>query len=63
MKRGALVERLADVSHATYLRQKARDDPPADPTGQEATDHDRERAEDIVAELESLGVLKLDATG
>jgi hypothetical protein len=51
-----LVNKLAEVSHATYLRQKARKDPPADATGQEVTAHDRERAEDTVQELERLGI-------
>ena len=57
--REQLVDRLAEVSHKTYLRQKARNDPPADPTGQAVTAHDRERAEDTVAELERLGILRL----
>jgi hypothetical protein len=55
--REELVERLAEVSHETYLRQKARNDPPANPTGHEVTEHDRERAEDTVRELENLGLL------
>jgi hypothetical protein len=54
LTRDELVRRLADVSHATYLPQKARKDPPADPTGQESTPHDYERAEDTVHELERL---------
>jgi hypothetical protein len=56
LTRDELVRRLAEVSHATYLRQKARKGPPADPTGLEATPHDYERAEDTVQELERLGI-------
>jgi hypothetical protein len=56
LTREELVNRLAEVSHETYLRQKARGDPPADATGQEVTEHDRERAEDTVQELERLGI-------
>jgi hypothetical protein len=56
LTRDELVRKLAEVSHATYLRQKARNDPPADATGQEATAHDYERAEDTVLELERLGI-------
>jgi hypothetical protein len=56
LTRDELVRRLAEVSHATYLRQKARNDPPADPTGPEATPHDFERAEDTVQELEGLRI-------
>jgi hypothetical protein len=49
------VERLAEVSHETYMRQAERDkgfrdlDPNVHP-------HDRERAEDTVRELERLGI-------
>ena len=60
MTREELVERLAEVSHATWMRQKSRDQgvsfdelPPA------VTAHDRERAEDTVAELERLALLRL----
>ena len=39
------------------MRQKNRDQGvPLDKLGVEVTDHDRERAEDTVAELERLGV-------
>ena len=59
-----LVQALADVSHSTYLRHvKEREEgniPPADPSGHQATQHDVDRAEDIVAELEKRGVLKRD---
>jgi hypothetical protein len=55
LDRAGLVSRLADVSHRTWMRQKAEElgcrveDLPA-----EVTDHDRERAEDTVRELEKL---------
>jgi hypothetical protein len=55
--RDELVELLAAVSHRTWMRQKNRDQGvPLDKLGVEVTDHDRERAEDAVAELERLGV-------
>jgi hypothetical protein len=45
------------VSHLTYVRQKNRDHGvPLSELSLEVTDHDRERAEDTVAELERLGV-------
>ncbi len=55
--RKELVERLAEVSHRTWMRQKVRDQG-ADPAavGAEVTDHDRERAEDAVRELERLRI-------
>jgi hypothetical protein len=56
--RDQLVEELAQVSHTTYMKQKARNEPkiePADPNA--VTDHDRERAEDTVTRLEELGVV------
>ena len=53
-----LVSLLAEVSHLTWMRQAARDKGlcyhQLDPT---TTDHDRERAEDTIAELERLGLL------
>lgn len=53
-----MVKRLAEVSHLTYVRQKSRDQGvPLNELTLEVTDHDRERAEDIVAELERLGIL------
>lgn len=58
INRDELIERLAEISHLTYVRQKNRDQ--GVPLGEltlEVTDHDRERARDIVAELERLGVL------
>jgi hypothetical protein len=52
-----LVERLAHVCHQTWMRQKQRNDGlVADPTDPTPTDHDFERARDIVAELRALGV-------
>jgi hypothetical protein len=60
MTRDELVSRLAEVSHATWMRQKSRDQHvPYGELPVEPTDHDRERAEDTVAELERLGVLVL----
>jgi hypothetical protein len=57
ISRDELVTRLAEVSHRTYMRQKLRDHGvPLEEITPEVTDHDRERAEDIVAELERLGV-------
>jgi hypothetical protein len=45
------------VSHLTYVRQKSRDHGvPLEELTLDVTDHDRERAEDTVAELERLGV-------
>jgi len=60
--RADLVERLAVVSHRTWRRQKQRDQGvPLEQLGVEVTDHDRERAEDIVAELERLGLYPANA--
>ena len=45
------------MSHLSYVRQKNRDHGvPLDELTLDVTDHDRERAEDIVVELERLGV-------
>jgi hypothetical protein len=55
LTREQLVERLAAVSHRTYMRQAERDKGAKDLDPQ-VTDHDRERAEDTVRELERLGV-------
>ena len=61
MTRDDLISRLAEISHKTWKRQKHRDQGvPLDDLGDETTDHDRERAEDVVAELERMGVLQLD---
>lgn len=60
--REELVRRLAEVSHLSYVRQKNRDQGvPLDELSLEVTDHDRERAEDAVAELERLGVYRTPA--
>jgi hypothetical protein len=57
ISRDELIRRLAEVSHRTYMRQKLRDHgAPLEEITPEVTDHDRERAEDVVAELERLGV-------
>jgi len=57
LSRADLVERLASVSHRTWMRQKVRDggDSP-EQLSERVTDHDRERADDIVQELEELKV-------
>jgi hypothetical protein len=57
LSREELVGLLAAVSHATWMRQKERDQG-ADPSTltPDVTDHDLERAEDTVAELERLGI-------
>ena len=61
VSRAELVARLAEVSHLTYERQKHRDHGvPLDQLSLAVTDHDRERAEDTVAELERLGLYKAD---
>ena len=58
MTRMELVRRLAEVSHATWLRQKHRDHGvPLEELDPEVTEHDRERAEDTVRELERLGLI------
>jgi hypothetical protein len=55
--RDELVRRLAEVSHKTWIKQKVRDqgaleaDLPV-----EVAEHDVERAEDAVQELERLGI-------
>jgi hypothetical protein len=55
---------LAEVSHLTYVRQKNRDQGvPLQELTLDVTDHDRERAEDMVAELERLGVFQTSALG
>lgn len=59
ISRDELVRRLAEVSHLTYIRQKNRDyGVPLDQLTLEVSDHDRERAEDTVAELERLGIYR-----
>jgi hypothetical protein len=57
VSREELVERLAEVSHETWMRQKAEElGRPIDSLPVKVTEHDRERAEDTVQELERLGV-------
>jgi hypothetical protein len=57
LTREQLVQRLAEVSHRIWMRQKAEalrkqlESIPAD-----VTEHDRERAEETVQELERLGL-------
>ena len=59
ISREALVEQLAEVSHRTWMRQKHRDQGvPVEQLATEVSEHDRERAEDAVAELERLGVYR-----
>ena len=55
--RDELVRRLAAVSHKTWMRQKNRDQGVAlEELPSDVTDHDLERAEDAVVELERLGI-------
>jgi hypothetical protein len=57
ISRDELVRRLAAVSHETWRRQKHRDhDRALDEVPSDVTEHDVERAEDTVAELERLGL-------
>jgi hypothetical protein len=57
ISRDELVRRLAEVSHETWMRQKHRDQHVALETiPTTVADHDVERAEDAVAELERLGL-------
>ncbi len=52
------------MSHLTYVRQKNRDHGvPLEELTLDVTDHDRERAEDTVAELERLGVYQESGPG
>jgi hypothetical protein len=61
ISREELVRRLAEVSHLSYVRQKNRDHGvPLAELSLDVTDHDRERAQDIVAELERLGVYRAE---
>lgn len=60
MNRQDIVARLAEISHATWMTQKSRNEGVRfDDLDPAVTDHDRERAENTVAELERLGVLRL----
>ena len=55
--RDELIRRLADVSHKTWIKQKVRDQGAVeDDLAVEVADHDLERAEDTVQELERLGI-------
>jgi hypothetical protein len=55
--RDELVRRLAEVSHKTWMRQKVRDQGAAEADlSVEVKEHDFERAEDTVRELERLGL-------
>jgi hypothetical protein len=55
--RDELVRRLAEVSHKTWMRQKVRDQGAAEADlPVEVKEHDFERAEDTVRELERLGL-------
>jgi hypothetical protein len=57
LTREELVERLARISHDTWMRQKARDtDAVLEDLDAQVAPHDLERAEDTVQELERLGV-------
>ena len=59
--REELVRRLAEVSHKTWIRQKVRDQGALEADlSVEVHDHDRERAEDAVQELERLGIWPAD---
>jgi hypothetical protein len=57
VSRQELVERLAVVSHTTWMRQKVRDQQvPLQSLDPEPTAHDVERADDIVRELEKMSI-------
>lgn len=57
ISRDELVQQLALISHQTWMRQKHRDQGvPVDEIPADVTDHDHERAEDTVAELERLAL-------
>ena len=64
MTEESLVQRLAEISHDSWRRQKHRDHGvPLEDLGTEVTDHDVERAQDAVKELQKLGVLDLAQGG
>ena len=64
MTEESLVQRLAEISHDSWRRQKHRDHGvPLEDLGTEVTDHDVERAQDAVKELQKLGVLDLTQGG
>jgi hypothetical protein len=55
LSHAVLVERLAQVCHQTWMKQKKREDGiVADPNDPTPTTHDYERAEDIVADSRGL---------
>lgn len=57
LTRDELVRSLADVSHRTWIRQKVRDQGAIEADlSVEVHEHDLERAEDTVQELERLGL-------
>jgi hypothetical protein len=57
LTRDELVQRLAAVSHRTWIKQKVRDQGAhEDDLPVEIAEHDLERAEDSVQELERLGI-------
>jgi hypothetical protein len=57
LTREQLVLRLAEVSHLTYNRQALRENKKSEAElTPDVTDHDLERAEDAVQELERLGI-------
>jgi hypothetical protein len=58
MTQAELVERLAEISHQTYLRHRVEAGDRLVDLAPEVHRHDRERAEEIVMELERLGALK-----
>jgi hypothetical protein len=55
--RDELIRRLAEVSHKTWIRQKVRDHGASEADlSAEVHEHDLERAEDTVQELERLRI-------
>jgi hypothetical protein len=57
LTRDELVRRLAEVSHKTWIKQKVRDQRALEvDLSVEVAEHDLERAEDAVRELERLGI-------
>jgi hypothetical protein len=57
LTRDELVRRLAEVSHKTWIKQKVRDQGAREADlSVEVAEHDVERAEDTVQELERLGI-------
>jgi hypothetical protein len=56
LSREQLVGRLAEVSHRTFMRHRIEGGQDPASLSSEVHRHDRERAEDIVQELERLGI-------